>query len=387
MALITAISLFGDSMLYIALPIHWREAGLTSLVEVGILLSANRFIRLPLNPLISWIFTKLSIRDGMIIAVIIAGTTTFLYGWANSFLYWLILRCIWGIAWSIIRLGAYFMIFDSTTIENRGHLMGTYNGISRLGTLVGMLAGGFFVEWFGIRNVAVLFGILAIMVLPAVLIYIPNTKNRQVTLRTKLTVASLANQPILVWMLLTVFIVMLCLEGILTASLSHLIDVRKHMDFSFYGMLIGAAAIAATIQASRLVIGAFLSPWIGKKTDGKWGREAALSVILFLASVMVFVIPSNIPLGFWLLNLLALLLTTTLLITIMDISISAIVSNETKVAIVTVYVIVADVGASFGPFLGYLFERTLGLSTTYWIAATVLMLLSFRWMIALARRV
>ncbi|BBI33928.1 hypothetical protein KCTCHS21_33270 [Cohnella abietis] len=279
------------------------------------------------------------------------------------------------------------MIFDSTTIENRGHLMGTYNGISRLGTLVGMLAGGFFVEWFGIRNVAVLFGILAIMVLPAVLIYIPNTKNRQVTLRTKLTVASLANQPILVWMLLTVFIVMLCLEGILTASLSHLIDVRKHMDFSFYGMLIGAAAIAATIQASRLVIGAFLSPWIGKKTDGKWGREAALSVILFLASVMVFVIPSNIPLGFWLLNLLALLLTTTLLITIMDISISAIVSNETKVAIVTVYVIVADVGASFGPFLGYLFERTLGLSTTYWIAATVLMLLSFRWMIALARRV
>lgn len=50
MALLTAVSLFGDSMLYIVLPIHWKEVGLASLVEVGILLSANRLIRLPLNP-------------------------------------------------------------------------------------------------------------------------------------------------------------------------------------------------------------------------------------------------------------------------------------------------------------------------------------------------
>ena len=34
LALITAVSLLGDSMLYIALPIHWKDAGLLSLVEV-----------------------------------------------------------------------------------------------------------------------------------------------------------------------------------------------------------------------------------------------------------------------------------------------------------------------------------------------------------------
>lgn len=88
----------------------------------------------------------------------------------------------------------------------------------------------------------------------------------------------------------------------------------------------------------------------------------------------------DLPLGFWLLNLLALLLASTLLITIMDISISALVSKETKAAIITLYVIVADVGASLGPFLGYLSERTLGLSTTYWVAAAALMLLGIRWM-------
>ncbi|MDV2687405.1 hypothetical protein RYX56_23955, partial [Alkalihalophilus lindianensis] len=54
-SLVTAICLVGDSMLYIALPIFWKEVGLDSLWQVGILLSINRFIRLPFNPIIGWV--------------------------------------------------------------------------------------------------------------------------------------------------------------------------------------------------------------------------------------------------------------------------------------------------------------------------------------------
>lgn len=46
-ALVTAFCLLGDSMLYIALPIYWEEAGLDALWQVGILLAINRFVRLP----------------------------------------------------------------------------------------------------------------------------------------------------------------------------------------------------------------------------------------------------------------------------------------------------------------------------------------------------
>ena len=49
LALLTAACLVGDSMLYIVMPTHWQEFGLNSLWEVGILLSANRLVRLPLN--------------------------------------------------------------------------------------------------------------------------------------------------------------------------------------------------------------------------------------------------------------------------------------------------------------------------------------------------
>ena len=56
-SLITAACLFGDSMLYIVLPVHYQDAGLSSLWEVGIILSMNRLIRLPLNPLVGRLYT------------------------------------------------------------------------------------------------------------------------------------------------------------------------------------------------------------------------------------------------------------------------------------------------------------------------------------------
>ncbi len=384
MALIAAVTLFGDSMLYIALPIHWREAGLISLVEVGLLLSANRFIRLPLNPLISWLFTKVSLRSGLIVAVVIAGSTTFLYGWAQGFIFWLILRCIWGLAWSIIRLGAYFLILESSTKENRGHFMGTYNGLSKSGTLVGMLAGGFFVEWFGIRDVAVVFGILAFMVLPVV-IQIPNSKNRMASKVSIQTNRSVIKHPLLMWMLLTVFLVMLSLDGMITATLSHLIDVRQP-NMNLYGMMLGAAALASLLQASRLVIAAFLSPWVGKKSDGKWGRRPFLISALLLASVFMSIVQFKLPLELWLLNLLAILLTSSILVVVMDAFTSELASDKSKKATVTLYVIVSDIGAAFGPVLGYLSERSFGLSTTYWISATILFLLSIRWTLSAKMR-
>ena len=70
MALITAACLLGDSMLYIVLPVHWREMGLTSLWQIGIILAMNRIVRIPLNPLVSKLYQKISARSGMTLAVL-----------------------------------------------------------------------------------------------------------------------------------------------------------------------------------------------------------------------------------------------------------------------------------------------------------------------------
>ncbi|MFC5648026.1 MFS transporter [Paenibacillus solisilvae] len=377
LALITAVSLLGDSMLYIVLPIHWREAGLISLVEVGVLLSANRFIRLPLNPLISWLYSRMSLRVGLFVSLLIAGGTTLLYGWAQGFVFWFILRCVWGLAWSILRLGAYYMILDLSTNENRGHLMGTFNGLSRIGSLAGMLGGGFFIEWFGIRDVTFVFGLMSFLILPLIL-QIPSAVHIGGPEGTKVTASSLLKTPLLMRMLVTVFFFMLCLEGMITATLSHLIEVRN-VSIRLDAVIIGAAALASIIQGSRLIVSVFLSPWIGKKSDGRWGRRPYLITALLLGAVFITLVEFQIPVYLWLSNLLAILLISSILVVLMDAFTSDIAEEKSKAATIMLYVIIADVGAAFGPVLGYLSEQSLGLSATYGISAAVLFLLSVQW--------
>ncbi|WP_145022826.1 MFS transporter [Paenibacillus sp. Y412MC10] len=136
-AIVTALSLLGDSMLYIALPIFWREAGLNSLWQVVFLLSINRFIRLPANPLVGRLYQKVSLRTGLIIAIIIGSLTTIGYGVVTSFLGWIILRCLWGIAWSFFRIGGLTTVVHLSRDEGQGKAMGIYNGLYRTGSLVG----------------------------------------------------------------------------------------------------------------------------------------------------------------------------------------------------------------------------------------------------------
>ena len=46
--------------------------------------------------------------------------------------------------------------------------MGTYNGLWRLGDLVGVLFGGFLVPMFGLQSVSIIFGMMALVGLPLI---------------------------------------------------------------------------------------------------------------------------------------------------------------------------------------------------------------------------
>ena len=129
MAVVSAFCLTGDTMLYIALPLFWQECGLTALWQVGVLLAVNRLVRLPLNPLVRLLYTRIDQRTGMALAVVLAASTTLLYGVARCFALWLLLRCLWGLAWTLLRLGSLFALMAASRKDNRGYLMGSYNEV------------------------------------------------------------------------------------------------------------------------------------------------------------------------------------------------------------------------------------------------------------------
>lgn len=153
MAVVSAFCLTGDTMLYIALPLFWQECGLTALWQVGVLLAVNRLVRLPLNPLVRLLYTRIDQRTGMALAVVLAASTTLLYGVARCFALWLLLRCLWGLAWTLLRLGSLFALMAASRKDNRGYLMGSYNGLVRLGSLLGMIGGGLLADLLGFPTV------------------------------------------------------------------------------------------------------------------------------------------------------------------------------------------------------------------------------------------
>ena len=74
-SLAVALTLLGDSLLYAVLPAIWHKVGL-ELWMVGVLLSANRFIRFATNPLAGRLVERNGLRTPFLIAVFLAAITT-----------------------------------------------------------------------------------------------------------------------------------------------------------------------------------------------------------------------------------------------------------------------------------------------------------------------
>jgi MFS family permease len=367
-------------MLYIVLPTHWQEAGLSSLWEVGVLLSINRLIRLPLNPIVGWLYQRISSRNGVLLASLLAVLTTASYGILQGFWLLLAMRCIWGIAWTFLRLGAYFTILDCSTDDNRGHFMGTYNGLFRLGSLVGMLVGGLLADSLGLKATSLLFAALTACSIPFIYRFIPKAQTHRQSAGAEEIQSRqiLATWPVF-WALFTGAIIAMIYQGMFNATLSHLIKQQYSELVPIGSLVIGAASLAGIMQAIRWSWEPWLAPWFGKRSDGCGGRRTILYSTLLLAALLFAVIPYNLPIFVWLFLLLLLQLTATVLTTVSDAIASDVAVASSKTVVMTSYSFATDLGAALGPMAAYLINETLGTEFSYWSAALVLLLLAFKW--------
>lgn len=382
-AIITALSLLGDSMLYIALPIFWREAGLDSIWQVGILLSINRFIRLPFGPIAGWIYKKISLRTGLIIAIIIGAFTTLGYGLFKGFIAWVILRGLWGIAWSFFRIGGLSSVAFYADENHRGAAMGLYNGIYRLGSLFGMLLGGLLVPWLGLSFVSLAFGFLTLLGLPLIIYFFAADSHSQT--EKKINSQSIPFTFVFKRKLLVIisgFLITLFVQGVLTSTLSSIIEHHYGQKISLFGLIIGVTFLSGLIQSARWMWEPFLARRIGIWSDGISGRVPVFIFSLIFTAVSFGLISSSLPLGVWIFSALAVMVGATAISTLTDaIAIDA-AKSANVVSFLTLYSIVQDVGAALGPFLSYmLIELNNGFIYLYWGGTFVFIALGLLWFI------
>jgi len=80
----SALSLLGDSTLYTALPSHTAAAGIT-VGAVGIILSANRLVRIFINSPVGSAYDRFGRRRPFVVAMILAVFSTLCYAVLEDF--------------------------------------------------------------------------------------------------------------------------------------------------------------------------------------------------------------------------------------------------------------------------------------------------------------
>ncbi|PFG05297.1 MFS transporter [Bacillus sp. es.034] len=353
-ALITGICLLTDSMLYIALPLYWKEAGLSSLIEVGLLLSVNRLIRIPLNPFAAFITRTLNLRPSLLLAICLTIIVNIGFFSLNGLLFWLILRCVWGFAWALLRLTGQLMVVQLSTNSNKGHLMGMYNGTYRLGSLAGMTIGGFLCYQIGLKLTCLVFACICSLAIP--FIFFLSYKSLPPRQESRIIKLSLLKKRGIQLSLFRGFIVSFLLQGVFLSTVSFYLSKHYGGTLTFNGILLTSGVVSGLLLGMRWAWEPFLAPFIGRVSDGKWGRQSILlSALLIIGSLYPFM-DSQLPFMIWGLIIIAILICSTIITTLTD----TLVSDEAyqiegRTSLINYYSIAVDFGAALGPLIAYQF--------------------------------
>jgi len=161
-AAVLALALLGDALLYVVLPIH-AAAFDVSLAWVGVLLAANRFVRIFGYGVIAVLARDIGVRRLSIAGAIGAVVSTAAYGLASGPAPLLAARVVWGLAFGALNLTMLAYAVADRTRAGRG--VGTGRAVSGFGPVLSLTLGAWLVGPLGPQGV---FVALAIATVPAV---------------------------------------------------------------------------------------------------------------------------------------------------------------------------------------------------------------------------
>ena len=161
-----SLALLGDALLYAVLPAYAQSFGLT-LPWVGVMLSANRIIRVFAYGIIARLTRRVGIRRMCIAAAIVATLSTALYGVSQGPALMLLARILWGLTYATLVLVTLSYAMESR--KSIGTRVGVGQAIQRVGPILALPGGAWLVGQLGPNSV---FLILAIPTALAIVIAI-----------------------------------------------------------------------------------------------------------------------------------------------------------------------------------------------------------------------
>jgi MFS family permease len=179
----TALSQVGAATLYIILPTHTEDAGI-SLAAVGVLFSASRFMQLIFDGPVGLTVDRWPRRPLYAAALVAGVVSTLLPALAQGFGPLLVSRLLWGMAWACIWIGGSTFILDVTGAEDRGRWTGRYQAFYSAGLVLAMVTGGILTDSLGYQGALLVCAAVGVVgMLPA--LWLPDTRSGRAAARSE----------------------------------------------------------------------------------------------------------------------------------------------------------------------------------------------------------
>jgi len=378
-----ALSLTGDSTLYAVLPNQFAVVGI-SLGAVGVMLGANRLIRIPGNLLAGVLNDRLGRRRLFLIGLALGILSTVSYSFVHGF--WLLLaaRLLWGISWSLINVGGYAMVLDWSTSAERGRMTGFYQVSYMVGLAISPILGGALTDAMGFRTAVRICAAVSAIGLAVAFVALPEvrppaadhpaTTGQLSPCRWLGDLAETVRQTdrrlfLAGYIYLIVFFVG---NGVLMSTVSLYLGQRWGTSITLGGVAIGVASLAGMMLALRALIGILGGPVAGVLSDRLGNRWPVIRVgILLGVSGFVLLAVARgawaIPAGVALVSLSMGALVAVIAAVVGDLtagSRSGIAMGGMATA--------GDIGSAAGPLFAYAFASALDLRWVYLSCAVLL---------------
>lgn len=157
-SIVVALAMLGDSLLYAVLPVHAATFGV-SIAWVGVLLSANRIVRLFAYPLLPRLAAP-SLRRFTIAAAALGGMTTLTFAASSGAIVLLASRIAWGVVFGALSLSA--LAYATQWSEVAGRRVGLALALREVGPLLSLTVGSAAVAMAGVRPTLAVLGMTSL---------------------------------------------------------------------------------------------------------------------------------------------------------------------------------------------------------------------------------
>jgi MFS family permease len=250
-------------------------------VMLGLILSANRFTRMPMNapagnlidrygarkPMIAGLFVQALAPFGYVLGMVVPRIQVATLPWLGDVslpgVVFLVARMAWGIGSAFVFIGAFATITYVTTDDNRGRWLGYMRGGQSLGFPSGLVLGGFIADLAGPTTAFATAGVLALLAGGVAALVLPDVKpESEERARLRDIPRMIRRQPLIFPMGLGNLTIRFMFAGVLLATVAQYANVND-MELS----VLTAAGISGAVLAFGVISAGSTTVITGRLSD------------------------------------------------------------------------------------------------------------------------